>query len=553
MRIACVYLPSFPLQAHVRQAPHLVGAPVAIADSDCKAMGSQLIACSRAAWEEGVRPGMATAAARMIMPSLQVLHAEPSFYEQSLAAAVDSLLGLSEVIDTSSGARSARADFERPGPHRTLYLRVPRRARGAAFGQRVLAQLSRLGFRARVGVADDRFTAYIAAVTVSRKGSVSRLDGDHSRPPLFHQSCTAVPYGGAAAFLAPLPLSYLTIDPDVERVLHTCGVKTIGDFATLPPPSVGPALIDLDFRALARGEGPATVRGVRREQALARPVVERVSLPERAAVGGEDADRGELRVVEDVSADVASADDAASGEAVAALVAGPAVVDELGAESVRAEQMGLAAMADEPAAQATLEDWLTAKLAGLGVVLRILSDRVSQRLAGRERCAAELRVRVLGLAGELEVYDVSVPQPSGSSAALCEAVSALLYSADGIGTSPSDGIGTSPSTLSASPAWLARATAIELEVAREVAPGAARDLFAASGMSADAAGAAPAPAQRSEDAASAVLVSTQVGEGATGALHELRLGAHLGTRARRATGRGQRVRRPSRAAQQQLF
>ncbi|GAB4560046.1 MAG: hypothetical protein Tsb0020_06380 [Haliangiales bacterium] len=522
MRIACVYLPSFPLQAHVRQAPHLVGAPVAIADSDCKAMGSQLIACSRAAWEEGVRPGMATAAARLIMPSLQVLHAEPSFYEQSLAAAVDSLLGLSEVIDTSRGARSARADFERPGPHRTLYLRVPRRARGAAFGQRVLAQLSRLGFRARVGVADDRFTAYIAAVTVSRKGSVSRIDGDHSRPTLFHQSCTAVPYGGAAAFLAPLPLSYLTIDPDVERVLHTCGVKTIGDFATLPPPSVGPALIDLDFRALARGEGPATVRGVRREQALARPVVERVSLPERAAAGGEDADRAELGV-----ADVASADASAGAEA--------------------------AAGGDAAAAQATLDGWLTAKLAGLGVALRILCDRVSQRLAGRERCAAELRVRVLGLAGELEVYDLSVPQPSASSGALCEAASALVYSADGIGTSPSDGIGTSPSTRLGPPAWLARATAIELEVAREVAPGAARDLFAASGMSAGVASAASAPAQRSEDAASAALVSTQVGEGASGALHELRLGAHLGTRARRATGRGQRVRRPSRAVQQQLF
>jgi protein ImuB len=334
MRIACVYLPSFPLQAHVRQAPHLAGTSLAVADG--VATGSSLVACSRAAWADGIRPGMAVATARAIVPELEVVTGDSALYQRALDAVVESLMAISEVIDTGAG-KDALAS------HRAIYMKVPPRSRGTSFGQRVLTQLSRQGFRARVGVADDRFTAYVAAVRVEHRGKTSRLDDPSRQPPLFHQSCTSVSRGGSAAFLAPLPLSYLPIDPDVMHLLETCGVKTLGDFAALPPPSVSRDWIDedSDFQALARGQGSATLRGQSRDEIALRPLVERLEM------------------------------DHELGDSQPLLFA-----------------------------------------------LRTLCERVSQRLAGRERAARQLCLCLLGPGGQVTRLELASDQPAMSSAEL---------------------------------------------------------------------------------------------------------------------------------------
>ena len=381
MRIACVYLPSFPLQAHLRQAPHLIGAPVVVADSGLQ--GSIVMACSRAAWEEGIRPGMATATARAILPALHVLAADPELYERALAAMIDGAMGLSEAVDIGTPA-------DRTGPHRALYLRVPARMRGDSFGQKMLAQLARQGFRGRVGVADDRFTAYVAAVTVERQGGRTRLDDEQARSPVFHQSCTTVPRGGSAAFLAPLPLGYLPIDPDVQGMLQTCGVKTLGDFAALPPPSVSRAWSDVDFRALARGQGPARVRGVARTALLERTVIESLTLS-HPAPESEDA----------VGATVAdgAAEDAAAEDAGTALAAGHVQGD------------------------------LRSDL-GLGA-LRTLCDRVGHRLDGRARVAVRLAARLRGPGGEIAAFDVVPERPTASGRELLETILAQAEALSG--------------------------------------------------------------------------------------------------------------------------
>jgi hypothetical protein len=384
MRIACLYLPSFPLQAHVRQAPHLVGAPVVVADSGLQ--GSTVVACSRAAWEEGVRPGMATATARAILPGLHVVSAEPELYENALAAVIDSAMSLCEAVDLGSPA-------ERAGAHRVLYLRVPSRMRGDAFGQRLLAQLARQGFRGRVGVADDRFTAHVAAVTVTRPGGLSRLDDD-ARSPVFHQSCTTVPRGGSAAFLAPLPLSFLPIDPEVQGMLQTCGVKTLGDFAALPPPSVSRGWSDVDFRALARGQGPSVVRGLTRAAMLERRVVEQVALPPAPVT--------EI------------------GEGAAPAAGEHAVVED-GLEIGQGREVEPEAKIDDAVACACTtceapgaEAWSSA--------LHTLCDRIGHRLDGRERMAARLVARLRGPAGAFAAFDVVPGRPTASSRELLEAL-----------------------------------------------------------------------------------------------------------------------------------
>lgn len=272
MRIACVYLPSFPLQAHIRLAPHLAGTSMAVTDGAMT--GARIVTCSRAAWAEGVRPGMSAATARAIAPDMEMAVADRVLYDGTLRALVDSLLVCSDVIEVVEATNAL-------APHRAIFLKVPPRSRGVGFGQRLLTQISRQGFRGRVGVADDRFTARLAAVRVTHRGRTARLDQPDSEPPLFHQSCTSVPRGGSAAFLAPLPLSYLPIDPDVQNMLETCGVKTLGDFAALPPPSVSRPMIedDSDFQALARGHGSNAIRGQNLDDVLAQPLVERMKLP----------------------------------------------------------------------------------------------------------------------------------------------------------------------------------------------------------------------------------------------------------------------------------
>jgi hypothetical protein len=389
MRIACLYLPSFPLQVHVRQAPHLVGAPVVVADSGLQ--GSTVVACSRGAWEEGVRPGMATATARAIVPALSVLSAGPEVYEDALAAVVDSAMSLCEAVDLGSPA-------ERVGTHRVLYLQVPARMRGDAFGQRLLAQLARQGFRGRVGVADDRFTAHVAAVTVTRPGGLSRLD-DAERSPVFHQSCTTVPRGGSAAFLAPLPLSFLPIDSEVQGMLQTCGVKTLGDFAALPPPSVSRGWSGVDFRALARGQGPSVVRGMSRAAILHRKVVEHVVLsPAPAAIA--EVNEGEE-------------DTAPAGAPIGALnhEGGPELGDAVSCACATCETNGAAA-------------WASA--------LHTLCDRIGHRLDGRERVAARLVARLRGADGAFAAFDVLPERPTASGRELLEALVVQSQAVEGM-------------------------------------------------------------------------------------------------------------------------
>jgi protein ImuB len=266
VRIACTYLPSFPLQVHVRRAPHLAGEAFAVTSAGAGVVGPRVIVCSRAAWNRGVRPGMSPSEARAACPELRVVPAEPALYRSALEALADGLLSLSDTVDIGPASEQAP-------PHQALYLEVPPASRGASFGQKLLVQLSRQGFRGRIGIADDRFTAWAAATTLRGRNRPS-VAGTGS--PLFAQACTTVPRGGSAAFLAPLSVSLLPLGSDVADLLDTLGVHTLGAFAALPPPSVArPGDPTRDFQNLARGDGPDGLRPYRPTA----PAVEAVELP----------------------------------------------------------------------------------------------------------------------------------------------------------------------------------------------------------------------------------------------------------------------------------
>jgi protein ImuB len=94
-------------------------------------------------------------------------------------------------------------------------------AGGQALRQEVVAEIG-----CRVGVADGLFAASLAARVAGREPVV-------------------VPGGGSAEFLSPMPLEVLSVGspespgvPDLVDLLGRLGVRTLGEFASLPPASV---------------------------------------------------------------------------------------------------------------------------------------------------------------------------------------------------------------------------------------------------------------------------------------------------------------------------
>jgi len=339
MRIACVHVPQFALQSLSRVDPSLRGAAVAVVGNGLDpgpgvrpqvALHSPIVlACSRAAWAMGVRLGMTASAARYVSPELHVVTADSQLERDTVRAIADALLGVSSVVDT--GGRVAVG-----GAHLAMYCEVPSKVRGTTFGERLIELLATFGLAARIGIADDRFTAWVAAahgagdapattmtegggavresVDVRRARAARAADGarrasssgegsapgiavpehgEHGEPtdhgvvgtqPLpgvpqqrvagrrrgatsprqasagvEERGVVSVPRGGSAAFLAPRPLSLLAISPEVQHMLEALGVRTLGEFAALPAPSVARPL-EADYQALARGDSGSALR-----------------------------------------------------------------------------------------------------------------------------------------------------------------------------------------------------------------------------------------------------------------------------------------------------
>jgi|GEM_PF-2169395 len=246
MRIACLYLPSYPVQHEVRVASHLAGQSFAVSAPGRVLDRSAVVAVSRAAWSNGARVGMTPSQARAADPSVTLLNGAVDVYELGVKALAECLLRVAPIVDIGRTPTTV-------SQHRMIYLAVPPGVRGKTFGEKVLRIASRQGLRGRVGIADDRFASFVAAA-MSRNPSANTLGG----APLFTQGCRSVPRGGSAAFLAPMPLGLLPLDPNVLSMLRSLGVRSLGDFASLPPPTIGCRYDDngIDLQALARGDGP---------------------------------------------------------------------------------------------------------------------------------------------------------------------------------------------------------------------------------------------------------------------------------------------------------
>ena len=181
MRLACLYVPNFPLAALLRLQPELRGEPVAVADG--YGPRAKLLAIAPEALRHGIAIGLTAAQATAIDAGLVIRPVSPDTVRAAQAALCDAAESFSpRVEDTGNGI--TYLDLDGLG---TLFESESQLANGLA------QRAAHLGLDAQVGVAGSKVAAYLAA----RNGG----------------GVTVIPHGEEASLLAPVPVALLESSP----------------------------------------------------------------------------------------------------------------------------------------------------------------------------------------------------------------------------------------------------------------------------------------------------------------------------------------------------
>lgn len=185
----------------------------------------RIVACDAEARADGVRVGMRVRDAQGASPMLALAPADPVGEALAFERVVRAVLA---VVPTAQPIGDGALAFRMRGASRFYgsELRAIEAVRGA---------LAPLGLTASFGVADDRFSAELAAG--------AGAGGE-----------TIVPAGRSREFLASLPVGVLG-DDELPSMLHRLGVHTLGGFAQLPDASVRDRFGEAGLVALARARG----------------------------------------------------------------------------------------------------------------------------------------------------------------------------------------------------------------------------------------------------------------------------------------------------------
>ena len=192
-----------------------------------------VVACSEAAREAGVKPGLRRRQAESRCPRLVVIDNDPGRDARAfepVVAAIESFTPRVEVFRPGVCAFATRGPSRYFGGDDLLAVKVAEKV------DRVLTQTA----SCRVGIADGRFAAELAAVHGVR-----------------------VRRGASAGFLAPLPVDTLD-EPDLVHLLRRLGIRTLGDLAALSAAAVlarfGPAGRRAHRRARGLDDVPLSAR-----------------------------------------------------------------------------------------------------------------------------------------------------------------------------------------------------------------------------------------------------------------------------------------------------
>jgi protein ImuB len=267
-RIACFFVPMFPLAARLRSEPDLLEEALAIVEGNGTHV--HVVAATRRARSKGIRPGMSLAQARSLLPKLiarsrdaecertaqEALFEVAESFSPRIEDAGEGLLfvdvtgmerhyrvaekqlavgGWQEAGEEARTAASSKdlngstpANCQLPTAN-SSELHLARAAIHAA---------DAIGLPTRVGIAASKLAARVAAE--------------------LPKSPTIVAPGREMEFLAPLPLERLAPELDAATTLKRWGLTSVGELAKLPEGAVASRLGELgrELHYAARGIDP---------------------------------------------------------------------------------------------------------------------------------------------------------------------------------------------------------------------------------------------------------------------------------------------------------
>jgi DNA polymerase-4 len=238
MRILCALHAHLGLITALRRFPELCGEPVIVGGAP--ELRLPVIAASAAARHAGVRAGQPLRQAQQLCPQAAFVPLDAGAVARLRGEICSALHQLSTVVEV--GEDSAFCDLS--GRHA---MHGDEAAWATAVARELAAMLAGAGSAAglpKVGVAGSRFVARMAA-RQSGPGRIRRV-----RP------------GEEPAFLAPLPLEVLPIEPAIAARLAAFGLDCLGAVASLSPADLqrqfGPD--GLHIFKLVRGQDGEVVR-----------------------------------------------------------------------------------------------------------------------------------------------------------------------------------------------------------------------------------------------------------------------------------------------------
>jgi protein ImuB len=245
MRLLHLYWPHLLLRlARARSSDPFPAEPIVLGGKPW--MPGYVLDASLSALDLGVRIGMPLGAAHRIAPEAVFLEPDPEADEAALKTALEVLGGLSPGLVAETEADSpgfGRIEVQFDGLER-LWGPEPRIAERAADLLSGVLPGAPLG-----GIAGTRFVAAVAATIARRGGGPAAGAG-----PGLH----VVEPGEDAAFLEPLPSSFLSRSPDGRGRLKRFGLRTIGSVAELPRSAVVARFGPEGERIHARARGEET-------------------------------------------------------------------------------------------------------------------------------------------------------------------------------------------------------------------------------------------------------------------------------------------------------
>jgi DNA polymerase-4/protein ImuB len=209
----------------------------------------EVVDCSVEAMACGVRQGMPLREALSRCSGAAFVEAHSSRYQGAMEGMALALLELSPLVELAGpGAIYLGVDGKWPESHapvkqddesssRFLLLGSPSDSSDRSdpleeqLARDVIAAVeSSSGLRVRLGMADGKFVAYVAAMLSEGTGAKGRAGGEQRR--------RIVPSGDGATFVAGLAIDDLPVSAEMRRRLRLFGLRRLGELARLPKGAV---------------------------------------------------------------------------------------------------------------------------------------------------------------------------------------------------------------------------------------------------------------------------------------------------------------------------